>query len=125
MGLDGRPRPGQRLPEQSSTRSSWEASPAPTRPPTAFPSPGKEVFSKSVSWNKIKCEVQSGVQGSLGGGGGVRGMWWQPAAGAADLSQAPPRTAELGSPPSGTFHWFQDDPQSWPHGRLMPVPRSR
>lgn len=69
MGLDGRLRPGQRLPEQSSTRSSWEASPAAARPPTSFPSPGKGVFRKSVSWNKIKCEVQSGVQGVLGGEG--------------------------------------------------------
>lgn len=31
-----------------------------------FPCPENGTFSKSVSWNKIKCEVQSGVWGTAG-----------------------------------------------------------
>lgn len=70
------------------------------------------VFSKSVSWNKIKCEVLSGVWGS-----------WVPLR-PVGPGPAPPVTAQPGRLPSGISHQVQDDSWSWPCDRWMPGPQS-
>lgn len=46
-------------------------------PGHAFPCPGNGVFSKSVSWNKIRCEVQPGVRGMAGRPGQQDAPWAQ------------------------------------------------
>lgn len=54
-----------------------EGQPPSARPPTAFPCPGNGVFSKSVSWNKIRCEVQPDVWGTAGRLGWQGALWAQ------------------------------------------------
>lgn len=78
------------------------------------------VFSKSVSWNKIKCEVPSGVWGPAGRPGWPGAPWTQ------NLRPGPGSTLHSGAqlPPSGNFCQLQDDSQSWLQGRLMPGPPS-
>lgn len=122
VGLDGRLRPGQYLPEQNGIGSSQESSPPSTRPPTAFPCPGNSGMGgrSANQCHRIKSSAVRCV-----------GRLWEAAVAARPMGprrgtwlRLHPLELSWGHHPLEPSCQFQDDSRSWPHGRLMPAPFS-